>query len=650
MRRWFLPPTIPAGRLLAVLLFFQFVWTIDLRAQSDASVQIFADPYLPAAIQTAVSVVISNAGPAAVSSLRLTNDLPAGTEFLSSDGPAGCAVIGNSVVCDLDTIGAQNAITVTLNIRHNRVEDGLMRSTISVPTTDSNSGNNTTTRLLRFAPLLQGNDVSVTERPGGTNALFLLQFSAPSPTPTTISVTVTSVTATAGSDFVVPSATQISFAAGVTQQTFAVTVLDDAYFEGAESFQVSLSAASDVRVLIDRGNLLGVILDNDPPPTLSVSAPVSISEASGILSNQGVVKLSAPLDHDLVLTLTSSDTTELTVPSSVTIDATHTTATFDLRAIDDVVLDGPQIVKITATAQGFLSASTNITVTDNESAALTVIAPASFNEGSPPASNSVRVVSASTVTSNVIVQLSSSDTTQLTVPPQVVIPAGQTTAYFPVTVIDDTDTDGAQPVSISASANGFTGGNTTVIVNDNDVFRYVISQIPNRGVGVTSTIPFVVTISAHDVNDNVIPDYTGPTYLSALGDAGPVGFTPTNIVRITDPGWTGTITITNGANSNVRLIASDGRGHTGESNPFNVFAPTNQQLRITTVKVIGTNVAINFATVKARNYRVEAAPVLRSNQWITVISPIAGTGGVVSVTNFGGATLPQRFYRVQLQP
>ena len=205
-----------------------------------------------------------------------------------------------------------------------------MRSSMNVPSTDSNPANNAASKLLRFVPLLQGNDVTVTERPGGTNAIFVFQFSAPSPTPTTISISITGLTATAGADFTVPATTSLSFAAGVTQQTYVVTVLDDAYFEPAQSFKVRVSAAVDARVLINQGDFIGIIIDNDPSPTLSISVPSTISEAAGTLTDGGTVRLSSPLDHDLVLTLSSSDTSELTVPSSVAILATQTSATFDL--------------------------------------------------------------------------------------------------------------------------------------------------------------------------------------------------------------------------------------------------------------------------------------------------------------------------------
>src|SRR5439155_24939115 len=110
----------------------------------------------------------------------------------------------------------------------------------------------------------------------------------------------------------------------------------------------------------------------------------------------------------------------------------------------------------------------------------------------------------------------------LTVLTPVVIPARHTTTYFPVTVVDDTETDGPQQVTITAHAAGFTDGSADAVVTDHDVFSYTFSQIPRFGVGVTSTVPFVVTVSALDVNGNSIADYRGPTYLTAIGDLGSI--------------------------------------------------------------------------------------------------------------------------------
>ncbi|MEO5803236.1 MAG: hypothetical protein ABIR24_06875, partial [Verrucomicrobiota bacterium] len=70
--------------------------------------------------------------------------------------------------------------------------------------------------------------------------------------------------------------------------------------------------------------------------------------------------------------------------------------------------------------------------------------------------------------------------------------------------------------------------------------------------------------------------------------------------------------------------------------------------RITSLAFISNDVIINFDTIAGSYYRVERTDELGSNLWVPVIDVVVGTGGILSVTDIGGAGQPQRFYRVQL--
>ncbi len=63
-----------------------------------------------------------------------------------------------------------------------------------------------------------------------------------------------------------------------------------------------------------------------------------------------VTRVNASLAADLVVTLASSDTTEATVPATVTIPAGQASVSFPIAAVDDTIPDGTQAVTITATA------------------------------------------------------------------------------------------------------------------------------------------------------------------------------------------------------------------------------------------------------------------------------------------------------------
>ena len=101
--------------------------------------------------------------------------------------------------------------------------------------------------------------------------------------------------------------------------------------------------------------------------------PESIREDAGANAATGVVRRFGDLSNALSVTVVSSDTTEATVPSIVTIPAGSSRAFFAINAVDDTILDGTQTVGITAST-GFGSPETTqfIDVTDVESLTLTI--------------------------------------------------------------------------------------------------------------------------------------------------------------------------------------------------------------------------------------------------------------------------------------
>ena len=98
---------------------------------------------------------------------------------------------------------------------------------------------------------------------------------------------------------------------------------------------------------------------------LTVSfASTSFSEHGG--SVQGTVTRTGSMSSPLIVTLGSSDTSEATVPTSVTIAAGQAYATFTVSGVDDPVRDGTASVSITATATGLVAGSGQVQVVDDE--------------------------------------------------------------------------------------------------------------------------------------------------------------------------------------------------------------------------------------------------------------------------------------------
>jgi subtilisin family serine protease len=112
-----------------------------------------------------------------------------------------------------------------------------------------------------------------------------------------------------------------------------------------------------------------VIISSDQSPNIVMSLatnPATFSETAGANASTATVTLSEVLDDPLVVNITSSDTSEATVPSVVIIPANQLSATFSISAVDDFLSDGPQTVSITVSADALVSVSSVVTVTDNE--------------------------------------------------------------------------------------------------------------------------------------------------------------------------------------------------------------------------------------------------------------------------------------------
>ena len=221
----------------------------------------------------------------------------------------------------------------------------------------------------------------------------------------------------------------------------------------------------------DHWALDNVSIDATPPTLLTLTVPGVANEGDSPLN--GLVTASPAPTNNLTVTLSSSDTSEITVPATVTILAGQTNAAFNLTLVDDAELDGGQAATLTATASGYSSALASITVLDNETATLTVSLPASVTEGGAAVQGTVSASAAPTA--NIAVSLSSSDTTEIQVTPSVVLTAGQTSVVFTVTIVNDTQIDGDQIVNVTANVTNWTNGLGSVTVHDNEPTNIVVT-------------------------------------------------------------------------------------------------------------------------------------------------------------------------------
>ncbi|MEP0856232.1 endonuclease/exonuclease/phosphatase family protein [Trichocoleus sp. DQ-U1] len=92
----------------------------------------------------------------------------------------------------------------------------------------------------------------------------------------------------------------------------------------------------------------------------------TFSEAAGAGAATGTVTRTGDLSKSLTINLLSSDTSEATVATTVTIPANQASATFAIDAVNDPFVEGSQTVTLTASATQYISGTITVTVTDDE--------------------------------------------------------------------------------------------------------------------------------------------------------------------------------------------------------------------------------------------------------------------------------------------
>lgn len=299
---------------------------------------------------------------------------------------------------------------------------------------------------------------------------------------------------------------------GQASVTFDINAVDDSKLDGDQTVTVTASSNGFVD-----GAAAVIVTDHE---TLTVTIDLtSIAENAGVWAATGTVTRSNT-DNGSALTvkLTSSDTTEASVPAIVRIAAGEASATFSIDAVDDSVLDGERTVTISASAGGYVSVTSDLTVTDHEMISLTIdVDSVAENSGSGAATGTITRSDTDTGLA-LVVTLTSSDETEATVPLSLTIPANASSASFVIDAIDDDLLDGAQTVTIFASAGISLSSNDTLNVTDHETLTVTLSRRTvletegnNAATGMVSrgnsdsSAPLTITLISDDDGEATVP-------------------------------------------------------------------------------------------------------------------------------------------------
>jgi hypothetical protein len=394
------------------------------------------------------------------------------------------------------TIGSTTTVSV-VDASSDDDFDGLSDQTVSVSTTDDDSAG--------FTIASSTDPLVVAE--SGTTATFTVVLDAQPSSDVVFDIT----SSDTGEATVSPSTLTFTSANWNTTQTVTVTGADDDLIDGTigSTTTVSVDDASSDDSFDGLTDTVSVSTTDDDSAGFTIASstdPLVVAE-SGTTATFTVV-LDAQPSSDVVFDITSSDTGEATVsPSTLTFTSANwnTTQTVTVTGADDDLIDGTIGSTTTVSVDDAssddsfdgLTDTVSVSTTDDDSAGFTLSA-ASLTVAESGTTATFTVVLDAQPSSDVVFDVTSSDTGEATVSPSTLTFTSanwNTTQTVTVTGADDDLIDGT------------IGSTTTVSVDD--------ASSDDSFDGLTDTVS--VSTTDDDAGDNIPPVITDATGALSLG-------------------------------------------------------------------------------------------------------------------------------------
>lgn len=271
---------------------------------------------------------------------------------------------------------------------------------------------------------------------------------------------------------------------------------------GALRLVVLLDTAGEVVESDESNNALLSAVPTQVPLLLGLTpGTVDISEDAGPSAAQLRVSRNGSLAAPLTVTLAASEPGRVQPPAQITLPANVSSLAVSLGVTKDGIADGNHEVRLTASAPGFAAVTNLVRVRDTDIPALLLSMPAStLIEGE---SLSASVTRKGVLSQPLTVTIGNPSPGQLSAPPSVIIPAGQSTVSFPVLALDDIYVESPRTYSMEVTALGYTGSAAPLQVLDNDMpaFQLELSS-PRIQEG---SVPGAVTLKVTRTQDGVLP-------------------------------------------------------------------------------------------------------------------------------------------------
>jgi hypothetical protein len=360
---------------------------------------------------------------------------------------------------------------------------------------------------------------------------------------------------------------------------------------------------------------------------------------------------------NLVVTLsavnTTSHSTKVTFPvTTVTIPDGQSSAVFALNTVDDGnLVDGNQVVTISAAAAGYVSGSDSLTVLDKDVPTLGLSL-----DGQTVAENAGNAAATATLTRNtdpsvpLTISLQSDTVSQVQVPATVTFQPGQSSVTFAVGTVDDGVIDPTRQVNILATAAGFRSGSASLNVTDADTPTLILgfaSSTVSEGAAPPATVgtvtrslvngnALVINLQSSDASSLLVPDtvtipanQASVTFPVIAPDDGIVNPTKNITVTAEAQDSTGSPVVTTAVSANVAILDSD-----GPTLQLFLNTPTlsNAGLGVATVTrntSTATALTVSLASSDVNNVTVPNTVTIPAGQ-ASMSFPITGMSGTIA--------------------
>ncbi len=224
------------------------------------------------------------------------------------------------------------------------------------------------------------------------------------------------------------------------------------------------------RLLVNGRPIEIVVLDGD---ALGLSVDSDVINEAGGQATFTVARPSADTSSALTVSLTSSKPARLPVPESVVIPAGQSSITFTATAVDNSFVGDAEQVRVTAVAPGLADSSVLVLLADDESLILT-FSPPSMPEFGGFTTGTLKRVGITTLP--LVVQLTNLMASKVSLPEQVVIPAGQASVDFEIRAVDNAIYDGTANIRILAQGTDYSMGRGSLEVTDFEAVELALSK------------------------------------------------------------------------------------------------------------------------------------------------------------------------------